>query len=989
MSNFRKFISMSAVAVLGATNLLTPLSYASAATKYDSLTESELKQSPLTFEMPDKDVFLKALTEANKYYVTYSGNKSTAWSMGTGTFTYDTTWHLDPLGFQRLWYTFDRWNTQANGGGTPYESGAAVWNWTTEENEVIPIYAIWTPNGYSIHYDLNDTTGTSSWVHSKTPTSATYDKEFEVVNPTRTWYAFSGWTITNMDSNSHIVGWQSGNRTSKDGVMWTGFKNLLATSGTVNFKATWSKNLHTPYTVEHYLQTLTWGYPAEPKETDHLSWTTDTEVKPAIHVYTWFTANPSNTPKSGNINADGSGYFRYEYTRNNVNLTLKAGRWIASVKWSGQVTPAQSGTSVTIPFKYDEPVTLSFEYKQWYTWWTWSGYKNAASSFNMPEFATGKTAYATPIVYNITYNDNGWVDNNPANPAQYTVESGDIVLWDPTGNHSDFLWWTWSNWETPQKNVKIASGSIWDKNYTAAWKCHTWYHPGNGSAWDNRWNCNPDTDTEYRVNHMLQNLDWNAYNITWDSVIQTWTTDQLTNATVLPFTWFTMHQIDSANIEWDKSTVVQITYDRLSYTWTIANPAWGEASSITSASAVGAHTSSAGKYKYDDTVTLSATLADWYDFVSWTVKDASGNTVTVTNPGNINGATFKMPASSVTITPTVNKKSYTITYITHSWTVIWGAENPTSYTVETPTFTLVNLERDNSIFVWWSGWVNGKTPTTSDSVEITKWFTWDRTYEAIWTCRAWYHASGANECVANTYHVDVPNLNWTGHWAPDNIVFTYDSTGTLPDAPSQSWYDFVWWEVTWMSGWVNHYIGEIITTGDTYTYSGTSIEFMNLTTENGGRVTLTAIWTPRDDTEYKVEHYYKDEWADTYTQNGATEIYTWTTDSTLTLADLSRKNLEWFTYDAWYVDVNNTTVRPTTWAVETTTIEQHGYRVIKLYYTRNEHTVYLSGDAHIATLSGAGTFEYGKEVTVSATVKSWYHFKEWKRKANSGFVTDY
>ena len=78
MSNFRRFISMSAVAVLGATNLLTPLSYASAATKYDSLTETQLKQSSLTFEMPDKDVFLKALTEANKYYVTYSGNKSTA-----------------------------------------------------------------------------------------------------------------------------------------------------------------------------------------------------------------------------------------------------------------------------------------------------------------------------------------------------------------------------------------------------------------------------------------------------------------------------------------------------------------------------------------------------------------------------------------------------------------------------------------------------------------------------------------------------------------------------------------------------------------------------------------------------------------------------------------------------------------------------------------------------------------------------------------------
>jgi hypothetical protein len=32
--------------------------------------------------------------------------------------------------------------------------------------------------------------------------------------------------------------------------------------------------------------------------------------------------------------------------------------------------------------------------------------------------------------------------------------------------------------------------------------------------------------------------------------------------------------------------------------------------------------------------------------------------------------------------------------------------------------------------------------------------------------------------------------------------------------------------------------------------------------------------------------------------------------------------------------------------------------------------VYLSGDAHIATLSGAGQYEYGATVNVDATVKT-------------------
>jgi hypothetical protein len=41
-----------------------------------------------------------------------------------------------------------------------------------------------------------------------------------------------------------------------------------------------------------------------------------------------------------------------------------------------------------------------------------------------------------------------------------------------------------------------------------------------------------------------------------------------------------------------------------------------------------------------------------------------------------------------------------------------------------------------------------------------------------------------------------------------------------------------------------------------------------------------------------------------------------------------------------------------------------------LYYDRNKLNVYLSGDAHIGTLSGDGQYEYGEEVTVSATVKT-------------------
>jgi hypothetical protein len=78
MSNFRKFISMSAVAVLAGTNLLAPLSYADAATAWASLELADFKRNPLEFQMPDSDVYLYAITEPNDYYVAFQGNTHTS-----------------------------------------------------------------------------------------------------------------------------------------------------------------------------------------------------------------------------------------------------------------------------------------------------------------------------------------------------------------------------------------------------------------------------------------------------------------------------------------------------------------------------------------------------------------------------------------------------------------------------------------------------------------------------------------------------------------------------------------------------------------------------------------------------------------------------------------------------------------------------------------------------------------------------------------------
>ena len=975
MSNFRKIISVSAVAMLGVTNLLTPLSYANAATWYDSLTNNDLESPALSFIMPDHNVSLYARTAANKYFVIYSWNTHTSGTMWSGTFTYDETGTLAPNAFVKTWYTWGAWNKQADGGGTSYGAEADVFNWTTVENDEIPIYAQWIANHYNIIYNLNKGDGTTEpQSGASAPLSLTYDVTWTIDNPTRVWYSFAGWNISGMDGESHIVRWNTSTETSGTGVMGTEFKNLNANSGAnVTFLATWDRE-KVDYKVNHYQQDLDWNYPTI-KETDNLSGYADTEVMPDAKTYDWFTPNPANTPKTGSIAADGSTVFTYQYTRNSYDLGLIAGRWVDSVTATGTVNTAGITTSdnLTGSFKYEEPIKLSYVLKDWYENETWSGYSGTADSFTMPHEDVTKELNATPIVYNITYDPNGGTPSS--NPATYTVETSGFTLNNPTGTHSTFQWWTgWviggTQLAETTLTVTIPYQSTWHRSYTAVWQCDSWYHPSDDREGDNYWNCVADGDTDYTVKHYFQNVEWSSYVYSGSAdELKSGVTDTVTTETGNVYPWFVVNHVDQTVINWNGTWVAKVYYDRLSYSWNITTDTW-----VLTAEWDGANSPTGWPYKYEDTVTLTATTWAGYIFDGWTVTDENSAPVAVTNASWLT-ATFVMPVWEVAIHAAAHTDTYTITYYLNSWTVAWI--NPEEYTVETLNIILTDPTRDHSVFLWWT-WTDHSELFSWTVVAVSQWSIWDREFVANWWCMPWYHADW-NSCVANEYHIVVPNMNWTGHWAPDNINFTYDQTWSLPEAPSQSWYDFVWWSITWMSGWVEHYIGDVVVSeDDTYVYSGTSIEFKNLTVESGGIVTLTALWSPRNDTDYVVYHYLKDVNEDTYTLSW-TVPYTWTTDTDAIFSQLTG-TFEWFTYSGWYVNVAGDPATRPAWAwVTTGNIEKDGSLKIYLYYDRNIHTVTLSGDEHVASLSWTWSrmFEFWDIVNVSATPKTWYHFVRW------------
>ena len=114
-------------------------------------------------------------------------------------------------------------------------------------------------------------------------------------------------------------------------------------------------------------------------------------------------------------------------------------------------------------------------------------------------------------------------------------------------------------------------------------------------------------------------------------------------------------------------------------------------------------------FTYDVAQNLTANAFDrtGYTFAGW-AKSENGNVVysdkqSVSNLTTTDGGTVVLYAKWTPIT-------YTITYNLNGGSV--ATSNPTSYNIETPTFTLNNPTKEDCRFTGWTG-SNGKTPQTT------------------------------------------------------------------------------------------------------------------------------------------------------------------------------------------------------------------------------------------------------------------------------------
>ena len=204
--------------------------------RFAHINNSSSYYSPANAAWVDKVVFSGGSSPSQTYTIAFNANGGSptppSITRKAGE-TYDTL--PTPT---RTGYALAGWYTAASG-GTKVSS-------TTKATASTTLYAHWTPNTYSISYELGSNGSHGSYHQA----SATYDVAFPVSAPTRAGYTFAGWTVASeLDTSTAKWGTTSSPSTAisstttkcKNGQAGTVyFKNLTPkASGSVKLLANW------------------------------------------------------------------------------------------------------------------------------------------------------------------------------------------------------------------------------------------------------------------------------------------------------------------------------------------------------------------------------------------------------------------------------------------------------------------------------------------------------------------------------------------------------------------------------------------------------------------------------------------------------------------------------------------------------------------------------------------------------------------------------
>lgn len=138
---------------------------------------------------PTANATYYAYYKANQYTVKFNANGGTG-SMSNQSYAYGVSQALTANAFTRTGYTFEGWNTKADGTGTSYTDNQSVSNLSSTDGATVTLYAQWEKLPANIH-EITYTAQATGWTYGAQPASAEEGSKvtFEV-NPT------TGYTVT-------------------------------------------------------------------------------------------------------------------------------------------------------------------------------------------------------------------------------------------------------------------------------------------------------------------------------------------------------------------------------------------------------------------------------------------------------------------------------------------------------------------------------------------------------------------------------------------------------------------------------------------------------------------------------------------------------------------------------------------------------------------------------------------------------------------------
>ena len=176
-------------------------------------------------------VTLYAVWTAHNYTVKYDANGGTGSTAPSG-HTYDEAITLTINGFAKTGYTFAGWANDASG-TVIYSDGQSVSNLTPEDGAAVTLYAVWTPNTYTVNYNANGGLGTTE------PSRHTYDAATPLTANrfTKTGYTFAGWANDAAGEVVYTDGQSVLNFTSENGATVTLYAVWTPNSYTIRYNA--------------------------------------------------------------------------------------------------------------------------------------------------------------------------------------------------------------------------------------------------------------------------------------------------------------------------------------------------------------------------------------------------------------------------------------------------------------------------------------------------------------------------------------------------------------------------------------------------------------------------------------------------------------------------------------------------------------------------------------------------------------------------------